>query len=111
MNLLCYESIVRMRSISFAGRIEAYTWFDNPADGMGFQSPIVQAWLDDDDLQELIVTSTNFGFTRTYRKFYGGTVVPNEGESTLDAFYRHAREFQSHQPMAERYHVLDSMDA
>lgn len=107
MNLLCYESVIRVRSHSFAGRIECYTLFDQPADGLGFNSPIVQAWLEDDDLQELTVTSTNFGVSRTYRKFYGGNLVPKWGETTLEAFYRVAREYQSRQPTSERYQVMD----
>ena len=34
------------------------------------ESPVVQAWLADDDLQAISVTSTCIGFTYTYQKRY-----------------------------------------
>jgi len=33
-------------------------------------TPIIQAFLDDDDLQEMTITSGNIGFSRTWTKEY-----------------------------------------
>lgn len=32
--------------------------------------PVLREWIEDVDLQEITVVSTNIGFTRTYTRFY-----------------------------------------
>lgn len=36
--------------------------------------PVVDAFLEDNDIQEITVVSTNFGFVRTYTKQYDSTI-------------------------------------
>ena len=37
-------------------------------------SPIINAWLEDDDIQEITITSTNIGFSRTFTKIFKETI-------------------------------------
>lgn len=68
MNLATYYPMIRITSNgALSGkndRFEHYetNWFN--------KIPTVNAWLADDNLQQLEVCSSNIGFVYTFRKFY-----------------------------------------
>ena len=49
-----------------AGRIEYFIHIEDPH----LKQPILQLFLEDDDLQEITICSSNLGFVRTYRKCF-----------------------------------------
>lgn len=66
MNLEIYQDKLRERGSSvFRGQFDALVGIED------IQGPeILNAFLEDDDIQEITVTSTNIGFTRTITKMY-----------------------------------------
>lgn len=68
MNLGIYKPEIRERRSSIlTGEGEQMI----PHDDEGLNRiAVIKAFLDDDDLQEMTVCSTNIGFVRTFRKFY-----------------------------------------
>lgn len=72
MNLDIYDDLIRVRSVSMlSGRLEEVAPVERlilvPTD-----SEIVKAFLADDEIQEISISSTNIGFTKTVRKFFRG---------------------------------------
>ncbi len=68
MNLTTYYPMIRVISNgALSGkndRFEHYEteWFN--------KIPTIKAWLEDNDIQEITVCSSNIGFVYTFRKFY-----------------------------------------
>lgn len=66
MDLTNYLETIRTTSKSIFGEMEKY---DNYED-MAKQSPLLNLFFEDNDLQEITICSANMGFVNTYRKFY-----------------------------------------
>lgn len=68
MNLDIYSPIVRsIRKSMISGED---TEDIDYRESLSARPAVLQAFLEDDDLQEMTVVSTNIGFVRTYRKQY-----------------------------------------
>ncbi len=66
MNLEIYQDAIWVKQTSFFG---SYDWEKETVDEVSKDS-IVKAWLEDDDLQEMILTSSNIGIVMRYHKRY-----------------------------------------
>lgn len=67
MNLEIYNPDIRCQTSSMiSGKHEQMAAHTDEQ----FQGPVLQAFLADDDLQEIVVCSTNIGFVRTFTKSY-----------------------------------------
>lgn len=66
IDLNSYLETIRCKSNSVFGKTETYL----PYNGTEMGIPLLQAFVDDNDIQEITVSSANFGFNKTYRKFY-----------------------------------------
>ena len=66
MDLETYQPKLKYRSNSvISGEIESEIEHSDPI----FNSiPVLKAFIEDNDLQEITVTSTNIGFVKTFRK-------------------------------------------
>lgn len=66
LNLKLYKSAVLMKGMSaIAGmqlEFKPMDYTELPV------TPLIRAWLEDDDMQEITVCSTNFGIVRTFQK-------------------------------------------
>lgn len=79
MNLQLYDSKVRCRTISMISGDHAEELAHTELPDM----PVIQAFLDDDDLQELRICSTNIGFVRTFSKLFRPKPKPPLGERSV----------------------------
>lgn len=68
MNLELYKAEVLMKGTSAIAGVQKefipYKYTALP------QTPLIKAFLDDDDIQEITVCSSNIGFVRTFQKQY-----------------------------------------
>lgn len=72
MNLKIYKPEIRCETKSvFGNRTEHYQHDDERLKTL----PVVQAFLADDDLQDMRVCSTNIGFVKTFTKEYVREVI------------------------------------
>ena len=62
-----YSPIIRVKINSF-GNIR--TEYEDISSLKGSYGPVFDAWLEEHDVQELTMTSTNFGMSLTATKFY-----------------------------------------
>ena len=68
MNLSIYYPKIRVTTNgALSGKNDHFV---DHASGWFNQVPTVKVWLEDDDLQQLEVCSSNIGFVYTFRKFY-----------------------------------------
>ena len=68
MNLELYEPEITVRSESIlTGKTEKVLNYD---DKLIQSKPILKAWLEDDEIQEIQITSTCCGFIKTFTKSY-----------------------------------------
>jgi hypothetical protein len=65
MNLISYLELIQTNSNSIFGKVERFDNYKKLE-----EQPLLKAFLDDNDLQEITICSSNIGFVNTYRKFY-----------------------------------------
>lgn len=64
-----YKNTLTIKGNGFlSGKYETEVPIGDPSQGGLWDIPLVKAFLDDDDIQEMTITSTNIGFVKTLRK-------------------------------------------
>lgn len=78
MNLEIYSDSIREKGTTLIrGKVERFVTYQ---DMLKHESPIIQEFLKDDDIQEISVCSTNLGIALTYTKVYRSASKPNNPE-------------------------------
>ena len=72
-----YHDAIRVTATSLiSGKTDCYHRRGEPIAESLFDIPLVKAFLEDEDIQEMTLVSTNIGFVRTLRKYYNSCPLP-----------------------------------